>query len=348
MTALSLSEILERTLAGHDLEADAAQGLLDRVLAGEVDGHWLAGWLIALRTKGESTTEITGLVRAMRSHATVVPTRSPALVDTCGTGGDRSHSFNVSTASAFVAAGAGARVAKHGNRSVSSRCGSADVLEALGGSLALTSEQVGRCIDEIGFGFLFAPSLHLAMKHAAPARRALGVRTVFNLLGPLSNPAGAHHQVIGVFAPRWVGRVADVLAQLGTVRSLVVHGRDGLDELSVSAVSDAVLVESGALRELEIDPRALGLALHDARAIDGGDVPDNARILRQILGGERDGAARDVVRLNAGAALWVSGVALDLREGIERATESLDRGDALRVLDTWVKRSTDLNAENAP
>ena len=338
----SLSTILERTIAGEDLEASSTQSLLERVLSGEVDPHWLAGWLVALRMKGESTGEIAGLARAMRARVTRVPTRSISLVDTCGTGGDGSHSFNVSTASAFVAAGAGAHVAKHGNRSVSSTCGSADVLEALGGELALEPEQVGRCIDELGFGFLFAPALHGAMKHAAVARRALGVRTIFNVLGPLTNPAGAEHQVIGVYAPEWVGQVAAVMSELGASRSLVVHGREGLDELSVCGVSDAMLVEGGVMREIEVDPSALGIPTHPAGALRGGDARTNARILREVLGGVRDGAERDVVRLNAGAALWVSGLASDLTEGIERATESLDRRAALRVLDAWIALSRDL------
>lgn len=347
MSADSLPEILERTLTGLDLQAHEAQAVLERVLAGEVDPNWLAGWLVALRAKGESPSEISGLVRAMRAHATPVPTAAGALVDTCGTGGDRSHSFNVSTASAFVAAGAGARVAKHGNRSVSSRCGSADVLEELGGSLALTPAQVGRCIDEVRFGFLFAPALHGAMKHAAPARRALGVRTVFNVLGPLTNPAGVEHQVIGVFAPAWVQRVADALGELGAGRSLVVHGRDGLDELSVGAISDVVLVDGGRTRAFEIDPAALGLGPHRAGALEGGDAPANARILRDILAGRRDGAARDVVRLNAGAALWMCKIADDLVEGIARATESLERGDALKVLDAWIATSRALAGTDA-
>lgn len=345
MSSEELPDLLERTLAREDLDAATTERLLGRVLAGEVDPHWLAGWLTALRMKGESTQEITGLARAMRAHATPVPTRAPSLVDTCGTGGDRRHTFNVSTVSAFVAAGAGACVAKHGNRSVSSRCGSADVLEALGAAIQLTPEQVGRCVDELGFGFLFAPALHGAMKHAVAPRRALGVRTVFNLLGPLTNPAGAHHQVIGVFAREWIDRVAEVLGELGTRRSLVVHGRDGLDEISVHAVTDAVLVDADRRVEMEIDPQEFGVRGNGSEPLTGGDAHTNAKIVRAVLGGDIGGSARDVVRLNAGAALWVCGRATDLREGIERATESLDRGDALGVLDAWIVRSCELSEE---
>lgn len=332
----SLRTILETSLRGDDLPRAAAREALGRVLDGEIDSHWLAGWLVALRAKGETTDELAGMAEAMRDHATRVDAGVDGLVDTCGTGGDGSDTFNVSTASAFVAAGAGARIAKHGNRAVSSRCGSADVLEALGGSIDLDADAVGACIREVGFGFQFAPRHHAAMRHAAPARRGLGVRTAFNLLGPLTNPAGAAHQVIGVFAPDRVDIVASVLRALGTARSLVVHGRDGLDELSVCAVSDAVLVEGGTTRSLVIDPASVGLGPHPAEALRGGDAATNASIIGAVLEG-RTGAPRDIVVLNAGAALFAANIAPSIESGIDRAAHAIDDGSARDVLERWVR-----------
>ncbi|HKK71950.1 MAG TPA: anthranilate phosphoribosyltransferase [Candidatus Krumholzibacteria bacterium] len=328
-------DVLETTLARRDLARCDARAVLNAVLDGDVDSHWLAGWLIALRAKGESVDELAGMAEAMRDHVDPVRSDYDALVDTCGTGGDGADTFNVSTASAFVAAGAGARVAKHGNRAVSSRSGSADVLEALGGAIDLDTDGVAASIDEIGFGFQFAPRHHAAMLHAVPARRGLGVRTAFNLLGPLTNPAGAAHQLVGVFAPERLHTVAEVLSALGTRRSLVVHGRDGLDELTVCAVNDAVLVEDGQLQSMEIDPTAYGLGLHTAEGLRGGNATRNAEIVSAVLGGEK-GPARDIVVLNAGAALWTAAIATSLEEGVERAAEAIDDGRARDLLHRWV------------
>ena len=333
---MDLRNVLERTLAGESVSRDDARAVLGSVLAGEVDSHWLAGWLVALRAKGETVEELTGMAQAMRDHADGVTSPFDDLVDTCGTGGDGSDSFNVSTAAAFVVAGAGARVAKHGNRAVSSRCGSADVLEALGGVIELGSAHVGESIARIGFGFQFAPRHHGAMRHAAAARRGLGVRTAFNLLGPLTNPAGAPHQVIGVFGAERIEPVAEVLRALGTRRSLVVHGRDGLDELSVCAISDAILVDESGLQRIEVDPTDYGLGLHTTAELRGGDAATNAAIVRAVLGGET-GAPRDVVVLNAAAALWVSGHAASLGDGVERAAQAVDDGAAMGVLERWIE-----------
>ncbi len=329
-------EVLETTLSRRDLPRAEARAVLNAVLDGDVDSHWLAGWLIALRAKGESVDELAGMAEAMRDHVDPVRSDFDALVDTCGTGGDGADTFNVSTASAFVAAAAGARVAKHGNRAVSSRSGSADVLEALGGAIDLDTAGVAASIDEVGFGFQFAPRHHAAMLHAVPARRGLGVRTAFNLLGPLTNPAGAAHQLVGVFAPERLHILAEVLSALGTRRSLVVHGRDGLDELSVCAVNDAVLVEDGHLRSLEIDPAAHGLGPHPREALRGGDSRRNAEIVHAVLGGEA-GAGRDIVVLNAGAALWTAAIANTLADGVDRAAEAIDDGRASALLQRWIE-----------
>ncbi len=327
---------LENTLAGHSLPVEEARALLLRVLDGRTDPIWLGGWLVALRAKGETVEEIEGFARAMRERATAVEVGSEGLVDTCGTGGDGGHTFNVSTASAFVAAAAGARVAKHGNRAVSSRCGSADVLEALGGVLDQSPERVAAAIDEVGIGFLFAPAHHGAMRHAAPTRRALRIRTVFNLLGPLTNPARAPHQLVGVFSEDWLEPVAHVLRCLGNGRSLVVHGRDGLDEISVCAPTDALLLhEDGRLERRVLEPEALGVGRWPAAALSGGAPEENARLLRRIFAGE-EGAHADIVSLNAGAALWAAGVRPSLEEGVATAREVLRSGAAAERLDAWV------------
>jgi anthranilate phosphoribosyltransferase len=332
-----LRDILATVVDGRHLTEAQARRAMEGILAGEVDPAWIAGLLVALRIKGETSDEITGFARAMRGEATPVRCATPALVDTCGTGGDGAGTFNISTAAAFVAAGAGAHVAKHGNRSVSSRCGSADVLEALGVNLQLAPEVVGEAIDTIGFGFLFAPALHQAMRHAVGPRRALGLRTVFNVLGPLTNPAGAPHQVMGVFDEMWLDPLAEVMRRLGNARSLLVHGSDGLDELTVTGPSRAVLVD-GSVSRLEVDPAELGLGPHEVGTLRGGDASDNARVLRAVLQG-RLGAARDVVVLNAGAALWTCGRADSLAEGCELAARSIDAREALDRLDAYVSFS---------
>jgi len=284
---------------------------------------------------GETVAEITGFARAMRRHATPVrPSRRP-LVDTCGTGGDRAHTFNISTTAAFVVAGAGVAVAKHGNRSVSSRSGSADVLQALGVKLELSPEAVARCIDEVGFGFLFAPLLHPAMKHASGPRREMGVRTVFNILGPLANPAGASLQLVGVYDGRLVEPVAEVLRELGAEAAYVVHSAEGLDELSTTGVNHIAALRDGIVSCFELDATQLGLPRAPLEALRGGDAAENAHLTREILDGAQ-GPRRDVVLLNAGMALVAAGVARDPREGLAMAAESVDSGRARRVLDALI------------
>jgi anthranilate phosphoribosyltransferase len=332
------AEALERILRAENLDDTAAESVMDLILAGECTPPWIAGFLVALRQKGETVDEIAGFARAMRRAATPIRCKSVGLVDTCGTGGDGSGTFNISTAAAFVVAGAGGHVAKHGNRSVSSRCGSADVLEALGAELSITPELVADCVDEVGFGFLFAPLLHTAMRHAVEARRALGVRTVFNILGPLTNPAAAQHQLLGVFDASLLSTMADVLALLGTKRALLVHGEDGLDELSVCAPSQMILLEAGRRQRLRIDPVTLGLELHAAESLAGGDAAENARILRAVLAGQ-GGAARDVTLLNAAAALWAAGLVESLEIGLESAARAIDGGEASRAAEHYVDRT---------
>ncbi|HEY8393471.1 MAG TPA: anthranilate phosphoribosyltransferase [Thermaerobacter sp.] len=339
MTAAVVKEALERVLAGHDLTAGEAERVMDAIMSGEATPAQVAGYLIALRMKGETPAEIAGSARAMRRHATRVVTRHQGVVDTCGTGGDGSHTFNISTLAAIVVAAAGAPVAKHGNRSVSSRCGSADVLEALGVRLDLDPADLGRCLDEIGFVFLFAPRLHGAMRHAAGPRRELGVRTIFNLLGPLTNPVGARYQLLGVYAPELVEPIARVLAELGIERALVVHGAPGLDEISVCGPTLVGRVEGGDVRLERIEPADVGLPVYPVEALAGGDAGENAAIARRILAGER-GPRRDAVVLNAAGALVAAGLAGDLREGMEMAGRCLDSGAAeakLAELVRWTR-----------
>lgn len=329
-----LHDAFEIVLRGENLDQEQARRVFDRVLRGEVEPAWLGGFLTALRLKGESAAEIAGFAQSMREHAVPIECRSTPVVDTCGTGGDAAETFNVSTATAFVVAAAGLPVAKHGNRSVSSRCGSADVLEALGARLDLEAEAVGRCVDEVGMGFLFAPRFHGAMRHAIPTRRSLRIRTVFNILGPITNPARPRHQVIGVFVPELLKKLAPVLPLLGQGRSLLVHGRDGLDELSVCAPNDALLVD-GELEPLVIDPATLGLGPHSAADLRGGDAETNAAILREVFAGA-SGPRADIVALNAAAVLWTAGRCADLAEGIEQARQVLGDGRASRVLEAFV------------
>lgn len=333
------AEILERLLAGEDLNAAEAEALMSAIMAGEATPAQIAGVLIALRAKGETVEEILGFARAMRQAAVPVrPTRDD-VIDTCGTGGDRAGTFNISTTVAFVVAGAGLAVAKHGNRSVSSRSGSADVLLALGARLDLPPERIAQAIDEIGIGFLFAPRLHPAMRHAIGPRRELGVRTVFNILGPLTNPAGARAQVLGVFAPHLTEPLAQVLQALGVRAAFVVHG-DGLDELTTSGPNRVsrfgVAGANGRVVTETLDARDLGLAPAPRHALRGGDPEENARILRAILAGEERGPRREVVLLNAAAALVAGGRAQDLAAGLQQAAASIDSGAALRTLDAFL------------
>ncbi|MCB9728402.1 MAG: anthranilate phosphoribosyltransferase [Deltaproteobacteria bacterium] len=332
---------LERLVEGRDLSAEQMAAALGEVMDGQAEAVPLAAFLTALRVKGETADELFGAVQAMRSRAEGVRPRASRLLDTCGTGGDGAGTFNVSTAVALVCAAAGVPVAKHGNRAISSRVGSADVLEALGVRIDLGPEAVTRCIDEVGIGFMFAPRHHGALRHAAPVRRALGFRTVLNLLGPLTNPAGATHQLVGLFDRRRLSQVAAVLGRLGTSRALVVAGDDGLDELTLSGPSHAALWDGQAVRELTITPEQVGVSRASLDALRGGDAALNARIVGAILDGE-PGPPADIVRLNAGAALWVAEAASDLADGVAQATELLRAGAARQTLDRLVARTAEL------
>ena len=327
-----ITEALTLLLEGRDLSRGQAREVMDEVMRGGATPAQIGGFLIALRLKGETADEIAGCAEAMRAHVLPVRPARDDLVDTAGTGGDGGNTFNISTAAALVAAAAGAAVAKHGNRAVSSASGSADVLEALGFSLEQPPERIARSIDELGFGFMFAPTHHPAMKHAAPVRRELATRTVFNVLGPLTNPAGARAQVIGVYAPSLVPTIADVLAQLGARRAFVVHGADGIDELSPSGPNLVCEVVDGSVRERTIDPAELGIERCAAGELIGGSPADNAATIRAVFAGER-GGKRDAVLLNAAGAIAAAGHADDLREGLELARAALDSGAAAERLD---------------
>jgi anthranilate phosphoribosyltransferase len=330
--------LTKKAEAGTHLTRQEAESAMEDILSGRAGEDSIVALLSALRTKGETIEELLGFARAMRRHATPIFTDASRtgelLVDTCGTGGDASGTFNISTTAAFVAAGAGVRVAKHGNRSISSKCGSADVLEALGISLDVTPERVGAAINEIGIGFLFAPALQTAMRHAMPARRRLG-RTAFNLLGPLTNPAGARAQIAGVFSADVVEKVANVLAELGVERAFVVHGAGGLDEISLAGETKVGEVRGGVVRVYEITPEDFGLARAPISAISGGDAAHNAAIIRAILSGE-PGPRRDIVIANAAAALVAAGRAADFLAGARIAAGSIDSGAALKKLDALI------------
>ena len=340
-----IQDILRKIGAGEDLTRAEADIAMEQILSGHATDSQIAELLGALRIKGETVDELVGFATAMRRYATrIFPSdyarRGEPLVDTCGTGGDAKGTFNVSTAAAFVVAGAGVRVAKHGNRSISSKCGSADVLEALGVRIELEPKQVARCIDEIGIGFLFAPAMHAATRHAMPARRELGGRTVFNLLGPLTNPAGASAQVAGVYRADYTELMARALGELGVERAFVVHGADGLDEISIGGETCVAELRHGAVRSYTVVPEDFGLRRAPLEAILGGDANQNAQIIRKVLGrsslGHEHGPHRDIVRANAAAALVASGRATDWLDGVRLATESIDSGAANKRLEALV------------
>jgi anthranilate phosphoribosyltransferase len=307
-------------------------------MEGRAQPAHIAGLLVALAMKGERPSEIVGLARTMRAKATKLSRPYDALFDTCGTGGDRAHTFNVSTIAALVVAACGVRVAKHGNRSVSSRCGSADVFEALGVDVSAPPQVVERCLAEAGIAFFFAPTFHPSMRHAAPTRKELGIRTAFNLLGPLTNPAGASRQLVGVPRPELTELVARSLAGLGSERAWVVHGADGLDEISTTGYTKVSECRDGAVNTFYVHPSDFALPKATAAALRGGDAAENAAVARAVLAGER-GPARDIVVLNAAASLLIAGTAPTIREGIERAGQVLDDGRAAAVLDRLVRVS---------
>lgn len=339
MAEMTLRDALESVVAGEDLDVDSARRVMDQIMDGFATQAQIGALLAALRSKGESVDELTGFVESLRDHATLVELDVDA-VDTCGTGGDGLGTFNISTAAAIVVSGAGVPVAKHGNRSVSSQCGSADVLEALGVTIALPPDGVRRCVHDAGIGFMFAPLFHPALKNAAAARRELGIRTVFNILGPLANPARVRRQMLGVADGEVAPKMADVLVRLGHERAFVVNGGDGMDELGLDQPATMYDVQGGVVRNTTVDASHLGLARAPAAAIGGGDAAACAQRVRDVLGGE-DGAPRDVVLLNAAGALVVAGLASDLAEGIQRARESIDSGAARERLEKLVQTSAD-------
>ena len=337
-------QALNRLIDGNELFFDEMLDIMRQIMRGDMTPAQIAGILIGLRVKVESVSEIAAAATVMREFATTVPVAERRhLVDTCGTGGDGAHTFNISTTAAFIVAAAGAQVAKHGGRSVSSSSGSADVLEALGVKLALTAENVGRCIDEIGLGFMYAPNHHTAMKYVAPVRRELGVRTIFNILGPLTNPAGAENQLMGVFHPDLVGIQARVLSQLGARHAMVVHGRDGLDEISLSGPTLVAELKNGWIREYELDPAEFGFSLCSAADLAAPTAEDSKARLLAVLDNQ-PGPARDIVCLNAGAAIYVAGVTDSLAEGIRLAQELLASGAARQKLGQLVELTHKLAA----
>lgn len=315
------------------------QNLMHQVMAGELTPVQIAGILVALRIKGETVDEIAAAASVMRELSAKVSIQdSTHLIDTCGTGGDGIQTFNVSTVSAFVAAAAGAKVAKHGGRSVSSTCGSADVLEVLGVNVNQTPEQVANCVNDIGLGFMFAPNHHSAMKHSAPVRRELGVRTLFNLLGPLTNPANAKRQVMGVFSAALTGKLAHVLKQLGNEHVLVVCGADGMDEISFTGDTYVAELKDGKVSEYTLNPKQFGLGLHELASIQVNDAHASKAMILDVLSG-KTGAARDIVLLNAGAAIYVSGIAASLQAGIAIAADMLDNGKAMQKLQQLIAKT---------
>jgi anthranilate phosphoribosyltransferase len=331
-------DALASLLEGESLDRARARAVMDEIMRGEATSAQIGGFLVALRLKGETPDEIAGCAEAMREHVLAVRPKRDDLVDTAGTGGDGASTINISTAAAIVAAAAGAGVAKHGNRAVSSASGSADVLEALGFSLEQAPERIARSIDELGFGFMFAPTHHPAMRHAAPVRRDLAARTVFNVLGPLTNPAGARAQVIGVYSAALVRPIAQSLAQLGARRAFVVHGAYGIDELSPAGPNLVCEVVDGDVSERQVDPIELGIERCDPAELRGGSPAENAAAIREVLAGA-DGGRRDAILLNAAGAIAAAGHAADLREGLALAREAVDSGAAGERLEALARFS---------
>ena len=333
-----IQEAIRDLIVGADLGRAKMGAVMEQIMSGQATDAQIGAFLVALRIKGETIDEIAGGAEVMREKATPIVTVRPDLIDTCGTGGDDSGTFNISTTVSFVACGAGLAVAKHGTRSISSQCGSSDVLTALGVNVEAAPEKVGECIDEVGIGFLFAIALHGAMKHAVGPRRELATRTVFNILGPLTNPAGAKRQLLGVFDGALTEALAGVLRELGSDQALVVHGSDGLDEITLTGPTQVSELRDGQVSTRQIHPGDFGLQTVSAEALKGGDADHNARILRGVLDGE-EGPQRDVVLLNAAAAIVVGGLAEDITAGLEVAQKSIDSGKARQALDRLVEVS---------
>jgi len=335
---MAIQPAIQQLIEHRDLSRDGARAVMDQIMSGQATDAQIGAFLIALRCKGESVEEITGCAQVRREKVTRIATSREDLIDTCGTGGDGSGTFNISTTVVFVAAGAGLAVAKHGNRAMSSQCGSADVLQALGVDIEIDPEKVGRCLDETGIGFLFAPMLHGAMKHAIGPRREIATRTVFNVLGPLTNPAGAGRQLLGVYAADLTEKIAGVLLELGSERAFVVHGTDGLDEITLTGPTRVSELREGQIATGEIAPEDFGMERARPDALKGGTAEENAKILTDILAGEKS-PRRDIVLLNAAAAIAAGGRADSLEEGLEKARASIDSGKALQALEHLVKVS---------
>jgi anthranilate phosphoribosyltransferase len=336
-----IKEAIGKLVEGSSLSEGEAAAVMGEIMTGEATPAQFGAFVTALRLKGETVDEITGMARVMREKALRVSVAGP-LLDTCGTGGDHQGTFNVSTAAAFVCAGAGLRVAKHGNRAMTSACGSADVLEALGARIDLTPEQVAECLERAGIGFMFAPAFHPAMKFAAGPRREIGVRTVFNILGPLTNPAGATAQVLGVAEPSLADKMAQVLGRLGCDHALVVHGEDGFDEISISAATQVWELTGGDVRRYKVEPSEMGLTPAEAHDVRGGSPEENAAALRRVLSGEK-GARRDFTLMNAAAGIVAGGKTATMAEGVTLAAKSIDSGAAREALERFVSASNSLD-----
>ncbi len=332
---MEMQQAINQVLARQNLSAEQMTSIMQTIMTGGATPAQIGGFLIGLRMKGETVAEITSAAGVMRELATKVAAKGDHLVDTCGTGGDSSGSFNISTASAFVTAAAGAQVAKHGNRSISSKSGSADVLEAAGVRIDLNPKQVAQCVEKVGVGFMFAPAHHSAMKHAIGPRKEMGARTIFNVLGPLTNPAGAPNQLLGVFSEELLEPLANVLQRLGSHHVLVVHARDGLDEISIGEATEVAELKDGQIRRYSITPEQFGMTRTSIEAIQAEDAEDSLAIIRTLLE-DQAGPARDIVCLNAGAAIYVAGLADTLADGIKRADEMITNGEARNRLDQLI------------
>lgn len=333
-----IKEAISKLILKKDLTKNEIEDCFEEIMTGEATPAQISAFLTALRIKGETVEEITGAAMVMRAHATKVNAKVDVVLDTCGTGGDASGTFNISTISAIVASGAGAVVAKHGNRSVSSQCGSADLLTALGVNVELSVKEVERCIEEIGIGFLYAPLLHGAMMYAAPVRREIGIRTIFNILGPLTNPAGARHQLLGVYEEKLTDKLALVLKNLGSEHALVCHGKDGLDEVTTTADTTISELKKGEIKTYKISPKDFGIDWAKPEDLQGKDPKTNAKIALKILKGEK-GPQADIVALNAGCALYVCDITSTIEDGVELAKESIQSGKALKKLNRLIEIS---------
>ncbi len=327
-----IQEAIKQLFRQKDLSGDLMEAVMEEIMTGKTDTSQIVSFLAALNKKGETADEITAAASVMRRHVTRIHVDKEPLLDTCGTGGDRKGIFNVSTASAFVASACGITVAKHGNRSVSSSCGSADILEALGININMPADKIEKCLNDLGIAFLFAPNLHPAMKYAIPARKQIGTRTIFNILGPLTNPAGATHQLVGVYERHWTNILATVLKNLGTVHALVVHSEDGLDEIATTANTFVCEEYKGKLDNYEINPEDFGFSEVKLEDLKGGSISDNVKIMLDVLSG-KSGPHRDIVILNAAAAIYVCDKTKTIKEGISLASESIDSGRALKKLE---------------